>query len=206
MNRIARSISSSIALVAIATLVMIGLVGCSPNDNPFAPKTMFYGFEKNAVQYRLNVSDPSDQTKIWTLDPTEGFHAEVPGSSVIHSEAHLPDGTLYAVLDARINQVSNDAQVNGVNVDWCWIIGGPFMACVTPVGGGDASQYQVKVSSDSTAVMASAPLVMMVTSDELASVRAAKDIASTVAVVRSIARRHGVSDMSKVLPGYEEVK
>lgn len=149
MNRVARYIS----LIVLATIVTLSAIGCSKNDARefLGPKHWMYGVEKNIVQYRLNVTDPSNQAKSWQLDPTKCFYAEVEGSSVIRSTASLPDGTIYAVLEVRINQISGDARVNDSQVDWAWIIGGGFYASAKPLHEGDPAQIQVEITNFATA-------------------------------------------------------
>lgn len=119
MNRIARYIK----MIMLIVIAVVGLTGC---EDLTKPKSEFYGFVKNTSQYRLFITDPSDATKVWTRDPGAGFYALVNGSSVIHIEARLEDGTLYSSLNQRINQISKDAQVNNVDVDWCWTTDGNF--------------------------------------------------------------------------------
>ncbi len=122
MNRIVRYM-----LMVLMSVASLATIGC---EDLTKPKSDFYGYIRNDTQYRVFVSDPSNPTKIFRLDPGQGFYAQVPGSSVVHSEAKLQDGTLVGLLNGRINQISNDGHINAnnieVQVDWWWTIPGGF--------------------------------------------------------------------------------
>lgn len=165
-------------LLSLLIVSTVALSSCSETvKDLFSPKTDFYGVEKNATQYRLFVTDPSPekQGKSWMLDPNNCFYTTVPGSSVIRSTASLPDGTIYAVLETRINQISNDATVNDSQVDWCWIIGGAFYACVSPAPGGSASASRVNVEivNFASQLGVARPLVVVITPTEMKSLKEA---------------------------------
>lgn len=193
MNRIARCIT-------VAVLLAVGLATLSScRDSLFEPKKFFYGVIKNVTQWLLYVPHPANMADVYELSPNEYFSAELEGSKVHHFEAKLPDGAVYASFDARINQLSGDAPINGVNVDWAWVIGGPFMACVTPVRDGD--QYSVTVESSRPDLPA--PLVLMVDRVELQRVKNTTDPRKLVETITEIARRHGVSDPHRVFPAQE---
>lgn len=128
MFRIVRHISL-IACFAISMTLL--LTGCSDNSL-FGPKTQFYGTIKNAIEFRIKAWEPAHTEKIHTMDPGGFFSCELEGSASYIFRAWLPDGTIIAEFEARINQLSGDAPINGVNVDWCWVVGGPFYAAITP--------------------------------------------------------------------------
>lgn len=130
----------------LVTLVLAVFILASCADL-VKPKTMFYGTIKNITEWLLYVPNPADQAEVHELSPGVYFSTSLEGSRVYHFQANLPDGTVYASFDARVNNISRDATVNDVKVDWTWIIGGPFMACVTPVGGGDLSAVSVTVEN-----------------------------------------------------------
>lgn len=206
-----RNIARYISLIALVAIAAFTSAGCSKKEVAefFGPKTDFYGVEKNVTQYQLNVTDPSNQTKVWTLNPNNCFYATVPGSSVIRSTASLPDGTIYAVLETRINQISEDATVNDSQVDWCWIIGGAFYACVTPAPGGtaSASRVNVEIVNFASQLGIERPTVVVVTLVEMRSLKAAVDPRKPATdlekVTREIAGHYHINP-AKLLPTLKE--
>lgn len=188
MNTLARYIK----MIMLVVIAVVGMTGCKASDL-FAPKTMFYGTIKNNREYRLNVPNPANQPEVHTLDPGSYFSCELEGSREYVFRATLPDGTIYSEFTARINQLSKDATINNVKVDWTWVIGGPFMACVTPVGGGDASDILFDISSETDSAQAT-PSLMHVSAEELRQVRDANDHNKMVKLITTISQRHGVSN------------
>lgn len=188
MNSIARYIK----MIMLVVIAVVGLTGCKMKDI-FAPKTQFYGTIKNNIQYRLNVPNPATQSEVHTLDPGSYFSCELEGSREYVFRATLPDGTIYSQFTARINQLSKDATINNVKVDWTWVIGGPFTACVTPIGGGDASDIQFDISGVADS-MHSTPSLMYVSKDELQQIRDTNDQDKLVKLITTISQRHGVSN------------
>ena len=141
MNRIARYI----ALAAVIAVTVPSLTGC--RDNYFAPKKFFYGVIKNNTQWLLYVPNPANMQDVHELGPRVYFSAELEGSREYIFRATLPDGQVYAEFRARINSLSGDARINDVNVDWAWVIGGPFMAAVTPVNPGTEAAVSVEITN-----------------------------------------------------------
>lgn len=117
-------------------LVTMGavLAGC----DLFKPKDDFTGVIKNITEYRVYAWNPGNHAEVFQLDPGQYFSATLRGSEKYRFKAWLPDGTVISDFVARINQVSDDAPVNDVHVDWVWIIGGTFIASVNPRGDADA--------------------------------------------------------------------
>jgi hypothetical protein len=139
MNRIARYISTMIAV----TLVAIAVSSCGVKDI-FSPKTEFYGGEGNATQWQLICPDPANVTKSYTLNPNQVFNTRLKGSFVYMFTALLPDNVVYGQFQARIDQLSDNAQLNGATVDWACIWGVGFAACVQPAPGETDAEAQAK--------------------------------------------------------------
>lgn len=129
-----------VAVVLFAT--MLSLTGCWITE----PKTQFLGIIKNVTQYRVITWEPANPAAHHLLDPNVHFGCELTGSREYLFKAWLEDGTIVAEFRGRINQLSHDAPINGVNMDWAWVIGGPFYACVTPINPGDAQSLSVTIT------------------------------------------------------------
>lgn len=144
-----RSILHSTMLIVIGLPLILALVGC---ENMFEPKKDFLGIEKNLTQWLLYAAQPSNPNVMHEMSPGQYFQDYLEGSRVYHFEAHFPDNTSFGAFDMRINNVSGDARINDVNIDWyvAWGIGA--VACVTPVGGGDASNYSLTLENFTTQV------------------------------------------------------
>lgn len=182
-----------ISLVALVAAFALVLTSCADKANLFAPKKMFYGTIKNVTQWLLYVPNPANQQDVHELSPNVYFSCELEGSRVYRFEAKLPDGVTYAAFDARINQLSSDAPVNGVNVDWAWIIGGPFYYSVSPVGGGDASAHLIEITNfDSIDPTFEQPKVM-----------GFNDVSKMSESIVAFGKSHPVPSQGRLFPGHE---
>lgn len=142
-----KSFARYISLVAIVAITAITLTSCSKKEVAefFGPQSEFYGIEKNITQWLLFAKQPSDISIEHRMDPNGYFNDTLIGSRVYWIESHFEDGTVFGAFDLRINNVPDDAYINEVYVDWYVIWGGGVVACVTPVGGGDASNYPAPI-------------------------------------------------------------
>lgn len=129
-----------VAVALFAT--MLSLTGCWFTK----PKTEFLGIIKNVTQYRVITWEPANTAANHVLDPNVHFGCQLTGSHEYLFKAWLEDGTVIDEFQGRINQLSKDAPINNVNMDWAWVIGGDFYACVTPINPGDSQAYSITIT------------------------------------------------------------
>lgn len=184
------NVASMGTAVIFALVLTLGLTGCA---DIFEPKKMFYGVIKNITQWLLYVPNPAKPAEVHELSPNQYFSCELEGSRVYRFEAKLPDGVTYAAFDARINNLSGDAAINGVNVDWAWVIGGPFTACVSPVDGGDLANVEVTIENFRT----------IDPNLDQPEVVVFRNVAAMSQALKDYERRHPVPSQGKVFPGHE---
>ena len=111
--------------ILLAATICLNSVGCKI-DNPFEPKTEFFGYVKDSAQWRLFVPQPSDITKVHDMSPGSMFNDYLVGSRIYHFEARFENGQVYSSFDARVNNISSDSGADGLKTDWYWDIGGGY--------------------------------------------------------------------------------
>jgi len=165
-------IARYIKMIMLVVIAVVGLTGCWA-DKVLGPKTEFYGIEKNIDVFRLLAAQPSDPTKIHTMDPNQYFYDLLEGSRVYSFEAHYPDLTTYGSFDMRINNKSKDAYINDVHIDWYVVWGnGATQAIVAPSSDDqDASAISIEITNYETDHEIPAPDVLVISHAEMVQVK-----------------------------------
>lgn len=118
----ARSILS-LALLLLVGLMTMGASGC---DKILAPQEEFWGSVHNPGPFMLTVANPVTG-EAHRLAPGDDYEFYLRGSFQYDIKATLPDGTVYAEVNQRINSIPGDAGFDGLKMDWSWDIGHQFL-------------------------------------------------------------------------------
>ncbi len=174
MKSIARYNSAFITLSAI--LVLTTSSGCEDSNK-------MHGLVMNSSQWQLVINNPGNYPEKFVLNPGGYFGSTADGSRVLHCHAELPDGTVYADFDLRINQIRNDAQINGGQFSWYWNIDGATQAIVMPIDPNRPQQYSITIENFRTGLKnVSAPNVAEM--DRTKFGRMLDDMSSSVKLAR----------------------
>lgn len=133
MKRFARYITIFMAVLMLAA----SSSGCK---NVFSPKTQYSGRGGNQTRYGLYVfidgqqltHYPGGESLIQPGQETQVVY--LTGSAKHHCLAYsYPDPTIFRQeFDAIVDNVSQNATLNGQTYDWVWRIGGSFQQRVQP--------------------------------------------------------------------------